>query len=145
MSVSLRSAYEIAVGCLKYGWKDENVRGYVKRMSIQKGDFVPNYEGKNPSSEPRIDYHFKGKIKLNKENVKKLNVLTRKFGLFFEQDSKKKTARIFEKRRIGKKTLMRISEKPERIIIDSPKTIVNSPVYYGTLLERVGEVFDIEA
>jgi hypothetical protein len=145
MSSSLKTTYEVASVCLGRGWCEEAVKGYIEKMSRQlsQGEFIPSYNGTNSSYEPRIVYHFNGKIKLNKGNIKKISDIAMQLGLYL--DAKKKTAKISEKRRVRKREIIRITEKPEKITVTSPKTIINSPVYNGKLLEGIGEVFGIEA
>lgn len=145
MSSSLKTTYRVASICLKHGWNEEAIKDYIEKMrgQLSQRDFVPSYHGTNSSYEPRIGYHFDGKIKLNKGNVKKISDITMQLGLCL--DAKKKTAKISEKRRVGKRTIIKISENPEKITVESPKTIIDSAEYNGKLLEGIGDVFGIEA
>lgn len=144
MSVSLKYAYSVASGCLKDGWNDESIANYMKRICTSQGEFVPDYNGKSTYLEPRICYNFKDKVSLSKENKRKLGSIARQFDLLLDFDNRNKIARISEKRRIGKKEVIKITEKPERISVTSPKTIINSEGQYESLLESVGEVFGVK-
>jgi len=145
MSLSVKNSYYTILSLRKQGWSDEAIGGYIDRMAKQfsQGEWKPTYDGKDSFSEPKISYYFKGKINLSLTSLRKINKISKELGLQLEFDQKSKLAKISKDRHFKKK-IVTIAEGPQRIIVESPKTVFE-PSYYGKLLEGIGEVFGIEA